>query len=61
MHRPPVLVSHLLLQINAISHQMLVVANNSWPLVLTDLNWFIAHGNGKKMYFDEVSLIQRHL
>ncbi|KAJ3488920.1 hypothetical protein NLI96_g2499 [Meripilus lineatus] len=28
-------------------------ANNSWPLVLNDLNWFIQHGNGKKMYFDE--------
>ena len=30
------------------------IANNSWPLVLNDLNWFIQHGNGKKMYFDEV-------
>ncbi|KAF5393502.1 hypothetical protein D9757_000698 [Collybiopsis confluens] len=29
------------------------IANNSWPLVLTDLDWFIEHGNGKKMYFDE--------
>lgn len=29
-------------------------ANQSWPLVLNDLDWFIAHGNGKKMYFDEV-------
>ncbi|KAF8200955.1 glycoside hydrolase superfamily [Pholiota molesta] len=28
-------------------------ANQSWPLVLDDLDWFIAHGNGKKMYFDE--------
>ncbi|KAH7924625.1 hypothetical protein BV22DRAFT_1105363 [Leucogyrophana mollusca] len=25
----------------------------AWPLVETDMNWFIAHGNGKKMYFDE--------
>lgn len=25
----------------------------SWPLVETDMNWFIEHGNGKKMYFDE--------
>ncbi|KAI0062920.1 hypothetical protein BV25DRAFT_1803220 [Artomyces pyxidatus] len=25
----------------------------AWPLVENDLNWFIAHGNGKKMYFDE--------
>lgn len=29
-------------------------ANNSWPLVLSDLQWFIDHGKGKKMYFDEV-------
>jgi len=28
-------------------------ANASWPLVLTDLQWFIDNGNGKKMYFDE--------
>ena len=30
------------------------LANESWPLVLNDLDWFIEHGNGKKMYFDEV-------
>ncbi|KAE9411343.1 hypothetical protein BT96DRAFT_952429 [Gymnopus androsaceus JB14] len=29
------------------------IANDSWPLVLTDLDWFIDHGHGKKMYFDE--------
>ncbi|TFK44822.1 glycoside hydrolase superfamily [Crucibulum laeve] len=28
-------------------------ANHAWPLVLTDLQWFIDHGKGKKMYFDE--------
>ncbi|KZT27959.1 glycoside hydrolase family 17 protein [Neolentinus lepideus HHB14362 ss-1] len=28
-------------------------AKNAWPLVLNDLDWFIEHGNGKKMYFDE--------
>ncbi|TFK54074.1 hypothetical protein OE88DRAFT_1624393 [Heliocybe sulcata] len=28
-------------------------ANNAWPLVLTDLDWFVEHGDGKKMYFDE--------
>ncbi|KAF8345942.1 glycoside hydrolase superfamily [Amanita rubescens] len=28
-------------------------ANESWPLVLDDLQWFIDHGKGKKMYFDE--------
>lgn len=27
--------------------------DQAWPLVLQDLNWFIAHGKGKKMYFDE--------
>ncbi|KAH8108086.1 glycoside hydrolase superfamily [Cristinia sonorae] len=25
----------------------------AWPLVQRDLQWFIDHGNGKKMYFDE--------
>ena len=29
-------------------------ADKAWPLVLNDLDWFIAHGGGKKMYFDEV-------
>lgn len=28
----------------------------AWPLVEIDLNWFIAHGNGKKIYLDEVCL-----
>ena len=28
----------------------------AWPLVETDMDWFIKHGNGKKMYFDEVCL-----
>lgn len=31
----------------------------AWPLVEADMNWFIKHGNGKKMYFDEASL-SRH-
>jgi len=26
----------------------------AWPLVDADMNWFIKHGNGKKIYFDEV-------
>lgn len=26
----------------------------AWPLVETDMNWFVQHGGGKKMYFDEV-------
>ena len=25
----------------------------AWPLVQSDLNWFIQHGKGKKMYLDE--------
>ncbi|KAG2129837.1 glycoside hydrolase superfamily [Suillus bovinus] len=25
----------------------------AWPLLEIDMNWFIEHGNGKKMYFDE--------
>ncbi|KAI0756089.1 hypothetical protein C8Q80DRAFT_7334 [Daedaleopsis nitida] len=28
-------------------------ADQAWPLVQRDLQWFIDHGNGKKMYFDE--------
>jgi exo-beta-1,3-glucanase (GH17 family) len=28
-------------------------AKQAWPLVQKDLNWFIQHGKGKKMYFDE--------
>ncbi|KAF7967468.1 hypothetical protein HWV62_34111 [Athelia sp. TMB] len=28
-------------------------SNKSWPLVLGDLDWFIARGKGKKMYMDE--------
>ena len=26
----------------------------AWPLDVTDMDWFIQNGNGKKMYFDEV-------
>ncbi|KAF9447196.1 glycoside hydrolase family 17 protein [Macrolepiota fuliginosa MF-IS2] len=33
--------------------QQASIANNSWPLVLQDLQFFIDNGNGKKMYFDE--------
>ncbi|KAJ7220285.1 B-(1-6) glucan synthase [Mycena pura] len=29
------------------------IANNSFPLVLTDLDWFIDNGEGKKIYFTE--------
>ena len=29
---------------------------HAWPLVEADMNWFIKHGNGKKMFFDEVDL-----
>ncbi|KAJ7590206.1 glycoside hydrolase superfamily [Mycena floridula] len=28
-------------------------ANNSWPIVTDDLNWFINNGNGKKIYLTE--------
>ncbi|KAJ6468303.1 glycoside hydrolase superfamily [Mycena sanguinolenta] len=28
-------------------------ANKAWPIVLTDLNWFIANGEGKKIYLTE--------
>ncbi|KAF7312016.1 B-(1-6) glucan synthase [Mycena indigotica] len=29
------------------------VANNSWPIVLTDLDWFVDNGEGKKIYLSE--------
>ncbi|EDR04017.1 uncharacterized protein LACBIDRAFT_320159 [Laccaria bicolor S238N-H82] len=28
-------------------------ASKSWPLVVGDLNWFVVHGNGKKIYLTE--------
>ena len=31
-------------------------AKDAWPIVQRDLNWFIKHGKGKKMYLDEVSM-----
>jgi len=37
------------------------IANESWPLVLDDLQWFIDHGKGKKMYFDEVGFSEDFL
>lgn len=37
-----------------IVHLILHLANKSWPIVHSDLEWFIEHGHGKKMYFDEV-------
>jgi hypothetical protein len=33
-----------------------VLAAKAWPLVKSDLQWFINHGHGKKMYMDEVSI-----
>ncbi|KAI0743869.1 glycoside hydrolase superfamily [Daedaleopsis nitida] len=27
--------------------------DQAWPIVQRDLQWFISHGKGKKMYFDE--------
>ncbi|KAI0093193.1 glycoside hydrolase superfamily [Irpex rosettiformis] len=33
--------------------QQASIANNSWPLVENDIQWFIDHGKGKKMYLDE--------
>lgn len=32
-------------------------ANKSWPIVLTDLDWFIDNGEGKKIYLTEVSVV----
>ncbi|KAF8994566.1 hypothetical protein BDQ17DRAFT_1331050 [Cyathus striatus] len=31
-----------------------LIANNSWPIVLTDLNWFVDNDAGKKIYLSEV-------
>ncbi|KAL0956472.1 hypothetical protein HGRIS_002618 [Hohenbuehelia grisea] len=33
--------------------QQASTAKNAWPLVQNDLQWFIDHGKGKKMYLDE--------
>jgi hypothetical protein len=38
------------------SLSMFFVASKAWPLVMSDLQWFIKHGHGKKMYMDEVSI-----
>lgn len=38
-----------------------ITGDKAWPLVQKDLNWFIEHGKGKKMYFDEVRVYrQKH-
>ncbi|KAF7327377.1 B-(1-6) glucan synthase [Mycena kentingensis (nom. inval.)] len=29
------------------------IANKSWPLVQSDLNWFLDNGGGKKIYFSQ--------
>ncbi|KAJ6596040.1 glycoside hydrolase superfamily [Mycena sp. CBHHK59/15] len=29
------------------------IAKNSWPIVLTDLDWFVDNGEGKKIYLTE--------
>ncbi|TFY83011.1 hypothetical protein EWM64_g1002 [Hericium alpestre] len=31
--------------------------DQAWPLVENDLNWFIQHGKGKKMWFDEACTV----
>lgn len=36
-------------------HLILATGAASWPIVQRDLQWFVDHGKGKKMYFDEVS------
>ncbi|KAK0448915.1 glycoside hydrolase superfamily [Desarmillaria tabescens] len=33
--------------------QQASTANASWPIVLTDMNWFIDNGEGKKIYLSE--------
>ncbi|KAF9020415.1 hypothetical protein BDZ89DRAFT_1072248 [Hymenopellis radicata] len=33
--------------------QQASTANNSWPDVMNDLNWFLDHGEGKKIYLSE--------
>lgn len=31
--------------------------NKAWPIVLTDLNWFVNNCGGKKIYLSEVSVV----
>ncbi|KAL4070085.1 glycoside hydrolase family 17 protein [Scleroderma yunnanense] len=33
--------------------QSATTGDAAWPIVQNDTNWFIQHGDGKKMYFDE--------
>ena len=42
-----------------LSLRPLITGDKAWPLVLNDLNWFIEHGKGKKMYFDEVRVYHK--
>lgn len=41
--------------LKAVNVLMTGSADQAWPLVLQDLQFFIDNGSGKKMYFDEVS------
>jgi len=34
------------------------IAKKSWPLVETDLNWFVSNGLGKKIYLSQVRLLE---
>jgi hypothetical protein len=36
------------------------IAFKSWPSVLDDMDWFVNNGQGKKIYFDEVSNFLLH-
>jgi hypothetical protein len=33
------------------------IAKESWPLVETDLNWFVSNGLGKKIYLSQVRVL----
>lgn len=33
------------------------IAKESWPLIETDLNWFVSNGLGKKIYLSQVRVL----
>ena len=59
LHRLLLLVSMSWL-INCSMQPNSILAKKAWSLVLKDLQFFVDHGNRKKMYFDEVSFVLWH-
>ena len=39
---------------------VLDAADKAWPIVKADSDWFVSHGSGKKMYWDENGWPSKH-